>query len=99
VGATDIQTGPDRVFGTLRTFRRAAHFAQRWLTVAGLAGLAVCLVACPLGWLPYYFLAAAGGVAVLGPVWGLAWRRVLERAFWRGARIPVRGRPVRLPLD
>jgi biopolymer transport protein ExbB len=89
----------NRAFDTMAGFRRAAHGIQRWAAWLGLLGVPGCLLASIWTPLPAWSAAAAGGLVVLSLLWAMAWRRLLERAFWRGARLPRRGRPVRLPLE
>jgi len=89
----------NRAFETLAGFRSAAHRLQRWLVGLGLLGSIGCALAAARGLLPAWTIPAAAGMVPLGALWGLLWRRRAERAFWRGARVPERGRKVRLPLE
>lgn len=89
----------NRVFETLAGFRAAAHRLQRWLVVLGLLGAVGCAAGAAWGPLPAWTVAAAAGLVPLGALWGVIWRRRVERAFWRGARVPERGKTVRLPLE
>ncbi len=89
----------DRVFGTLAGFRAAAHRLQRWLIILGLLLAVGCAIAAAWGPLPAWTVAAAAGLVPVGALWGVLWRRRVERAFWRGARVPERGKTVRLPLE
>jgi biopolymer transport protein ExbB len=89
----------NRVFGTLAGFRAAAGAAQRWLTWLGVLGAAGCAFAAACEVLPVWTILAAAALTPLGLLWGVLWRRRLEAAFWRGARVPERGKPVRLPLE
>ena len=92
-------TEANRVFDTLPRFRRAAYFTQRCLIILGLLLTAGASVLALLDRIPAWTVAAAAGVLLAGLVWALAWRRILESAFWQGSRKPRRGSSIRLPLE
>lgn len=103
-GAEGILSGMaegNRVFDLLASWRAAAYRAQKWLAAIGALSLAAALALLVAGRRPAAGLALAAGLLLLllSVVWGLAWRRRLERAFWRSARVPRRGEPLRLPLE
>jgi hypothetical protein len=87
------------VFEILRGFRAAAYQLQLWLAGLGLVGLAAAaaLLACGRG--RWWIFAIGAALLATSAVWALIWRRRIERAFWRGARVPARAEPVRLPQE
>ncbi len=89
----------NRVFGTLAGFRVAAYAAQRMLGWLGFAAAVVCALLAALGFAPGWSIAVAAAPLALSIIWGLLWRKRLERAFWQDARLLLRGKPVRLPLE
>lgn len=89
----------NRAFDTMAEFRWAAQGVQRWTAWLGLLGVPACLLASVWTDLPVWSAAVAAGLLALALLWALAWRKLLERAFWHGARLPRRGRAVRLPLE
>ena len=89
----------NQVFETLAGFRAAAGHVQKWLTLVGVFGSLACVVAAACDLVPAWTIPAAAGLVLAGVIWGFAWRRRVERAVWRGARVPVRGEAVRLPLE
>ncbi|HOX07766.1 MAG TPA: hypothetical protein PK280_15305 [Planctomycetota bacterium] len=88
----------NRVFDVMRGFRAGAYGLQLWLGGLGLLLTAAAATAAVLGGLPVHFAAGALLMALVSIPWALVWRRRVERAFWQDARVPRRGRPVRLPL-
>ncbi len=88
---------PNEVFDTLRGFRAAAYRLQLWLALLGLLGLAAAALGLALGKAGAWTLSIGGGLLAASVAWALLWRWRTERAFWRGARVPRRGEPVRLP--
>jgi biopolymer transport protein ExbB len=88
----------NRVFETLASFRAAAWTAQRLLAWTGLAAPVGCALAAVWGLVPAWAIAVATAPLGLSIAWGIIWRRRLQEAFWQGARLLRRGRPVRLPL-
>lgn len=92
-------SGANRVFEMMAGFRVAARRVQKLLTALGLLALAGVLPLAFWGQLPPWAAAVAPLPLVLGLLWGFLWRWRIERAFWKGARAPRRGRPVRLPLE
>ena len=90
---------PNAVFELLAAWRAGAYRAQKWLSALGVLGLAAA--GALAAWRGRWALAAgAAGLMLLaaGVLWGLAWRRRVERRFWQDTRKPRRGGPVRLPL-
>jgi len=89
----------NRVFGTLAGFRAAAYAVQRTLGWLGLAATVTCVLLAALGLAPGWPIAVAAVPMATSVLWGLLWRKRLERAFWQDARQLRRGKPVRLPLE